>query len=161
MPGDGITGLYEFHESKTKAGFRTIPMLKETYDALLWQLDRKNHIESMFEPREGFEDLVFTSKMNQPLNAANVKASINYLVDKINRVHPEQFFEHLTPHGLRHTFATNCIERGMKPKTLQKILGHNSLQMTMDYRYCQVREETLQEEMVFFEKWCKYGVNRI
>ncbi len=146
MPGDGITGLYEFHEPKTKAGIRTIPMLKETYDTLLWQLDRKEHIESMFEPREGFENLVFTSKTNQPLNAANVKDSINYLVDKINRVHPEQYFEHLTPHGLRHTFATNCIEKGMKPKTLQKILGHNSLQMTMDL-YCHVREETLQEEM--------------
>ena len=34
------------------------------------------------------------------------------------------------------------IENGMEPKTLQKILGHNSLQMTMDL-YCHVRESTL------------------
>lgn len=34
----------------------------------------------------------------------------------------------------------------MKPKTLQKILGHNSLQMTMDL-YCHVRESTLTDEM--------------
>lgn len=81
-----------------------------------------------------------------PLNASKIKDSINYIVARINRENPEQYFEHLTPHGLRHTFATNCIERGMAPKTLQKILGHNSLQMTMDL-YCHVREETLRKEM--------------
>lgn len=76
------------------------------------------------------------------------------LVDILNRAveadllikNPEQFFEHLTPHGLRHTFATNCIKNGMEPKTLQKILGHNSLQMTMDL-YCHVRESTLTDEL--------------
>lgn len=93
-----------------------------------------------------FENLVFTSKTNNPLNASNIKDSINYIVAKINRENPDFYFEHLTPHGLRHTFATNCIERGMTPKTLQKIMGHSSLQMTMDL-YCHVREDTLKEEM--------------
>lgn len=74
------------------------------------------------------------------------KDSINYIVAKINRENPDFYFEHLTPHGLRHTFATNCIERGMTPKTIQKIMGHSSLQMTMDL-YCHVREDTLEEEM--------------
>ena len=42
-----------------------------------------------FSPREGFEDLVFTSKTNNPINAANIKDSINYIVDRINRENPE------------------------------------------------------------------------
>ncbi|MDE7324931.1 MAG: tyrosine-type recombinase/integrase [Lachnospiraceae bacterium] len=51
-----------------------------------------------------------------------------------------------TPHTLHHTFASNCIAKGMRPKTLQKILGHNSLQMTMDL-YCHVLDDTIKEEM--------------
>ena len=52
----------------------------------------------------------------------------------------------LTPHTFRHTFVTRCIETGVQPKTLQKLLGHGSLQMTMDL-YCHVTQDTLFEEI--------------
>lgn len=146
LPGDGKTARYEFHRTKTVAGNRIIPMTKAVKDILILQKDKREHIATVFSPRKGFEDLVFTSKTNNPLNAANIKDAINYIVARINRENPDYFFEHLTPHGLRHTFATNCIEKGMPPKTLQKIMGHTSLQMTMDL-YCHVREETLRDEM--------------
>ena len=37
----------------------------------------------------------------------------------------------------------------MKPKVLQKILGHTTLQMTMDL-YCHVEDETVKDEMALF-----------
>ena len=65
----------------------------------------------------------------------------------MKRIHEtDPYFEHFTMHGLRHTFATNCIAKGMKPKTLQKLLGHSSIKMTMDL-YTHVSDETTREEM--------------
>ena len=56
-------------------------------------------------------------------------------------------------HTLRHTFATRCIESGMKPKTLQNILGHANISMTMDL-YVHVTEDEKEKEMQKFEKLC-------
>lgn len=138
--------IYEFHQPKTVAGKRNIPMSKLVKETLLEQQIWKESVNKRFEPKDGFENLVFTSKTNNPLHASNVKDSINYLVNRINLQNPDIEFKHFTPHCLRHTFATKCIAKGMKPKILQKILGHNSLKMTMDL-YCHVLDDTIVEEM--------------
>lgn len=39
----------------------------------------------------------------------------------------------VTPHVLRHTWATNAMHRGVDPKRLQAALGHNSVQTTLRY----------------------------
>lgn len=145
LPNNGVA-IYEFHSPKTRAGKRLIPMTKDVRDILLEQKERKDKIAKRHNPRAGMEELVFCSKTNNPINEANIRGAIRYLIDKINRENPELNFKPLTPHGLRHTFATKAIARGMRPKTLQKLLGHNSLQMTMDL-YCHVEHNTLKEEM--------------
>ncbi len=38
-------------------------------------------------------------------------------------------------HCLRHTFATRCIEAGMRAVTLQKILGHADIETTLRNLY--------------------------
>ena len=49
-------------------------------------------------------------------------------------------------HSLRHTFATRCIEKGVQPKSLQKMLGHSTIQVTMDL-YVHVTDEQLSDEI--------------
>lgn len=49
-------------------------------------------------------------------------------------------------HVLRHTLATRCIEGGMMPKTLQKILGHSNIGITMNL-YVHITEEEKQKEI--------------
>ena len=106
----------------------------------------REDVATIFEPQKGFENLVFTSKTNHPIHESNIRDSIDYLINRINAQEPTKEFNRFTPHCLRHTFATNCIAKGMKPKTLQKLLGHSSFQTTMDL-YCHVLDETLKEEM--------------
>ena len=53
-------------------------------------------------------------------------------------------------HALRHTYATRAIENGMQPKVLQKLLGHASIQTTMD-KYVHVTDDSLTAGVRQFE----------
>lgn len=146
LPNNG-TAIYEFHQPKTKAGKRKIPMTKKVKEALLEQEKRKNRIITRHPVAyPGMENLVFCTITNKPINIMSMRTTIRYRVNKINKENPDIDFKIFTPHCLRHTFATKAIDKGMRPKTLQKILGHASLKMTMDL-YCHVEETTLKKEM--------------
>ena len=146
LPGDGKKATYMLNPPKTSAGLRDIPMTKAVKVALLRQKMQCNRIDTKYEPL--IKGLVFPSRTNQPINEANIRKTIRYIVKEIRKEQPD--FEMFTPHCLRHTFATWAIEKGMRPKTLQKILGHSSLRMTMDL-YCHVSLESVKEEMELLE----------
>jgi site-specific recombinase XerD len=52
--------------------------------------------------------------------------------------------EHVNPHRLRHTYATEMLRAGMSLLALMRILGHRTIGMTM--RYVQVTQEDVQRE---------------
>ncbi|MGH2498574.1 MAG: tyrosine-type recombinase/integrase [Candidatus Limnocylindria bacterium] len=51
---------------------------------------------------------------------------------------------HLSPHQLRHTLATQAINRGMSLEAIAALLGHRSLNMTMVY--AKIADRTVAEE---------------
>ena len=142
--------IFEMHDAKTKNGRRTIPLTTKALAALRRQRIQKQKILFKgIETEEQYRDLVFVTKNNRPTQQFIVQEAICAVVNRICKVHLD--YELFSPHCLRHTFATRAIENGMQPKTLQKILGHGSLQMTMDL-YCHVTEDTLFTEMMKMEK---------
>ena len=60
-------------------------MIKKVHDVLIYQRTYHKDIATRFSLREGFEDLVFTSKTNNSINAANIKDSINYRFDSYRK----------------------------------------------------------------------------
>ena len=156
----------EFHSPKTKNSVRTVRLLDSTLE-LLQQHKKKQEREKEalgdnWCPVEGGEDLVFTTKNGGPVRGLNVAETLNNYVKNINKKEEALaqaenrepvYFERITPHTLRHTFATRAFESGIPPKVVQNILGHSSLEMTMDL-YTHVTEDVQSKEIqklsVFF-----------
>ena len=38
----------------------------------------------------------------------------------------------ITTHSLRHTFGTRCIESGIAPVVVQRLMGHNDISVTLN-----------------------------
>lgn len=93
------------------------------------------HVTKKIEARFTKEH-VFVTKASTPVSQRNLlralriccrKAGINTLeLDADGRE-----VSHVDLHSLRVTFATTAISSGVDPKTVQEILGHKTLEMTM------------------------------
>ena len=138
--------VFEWHDTKTHNSKRVIPLTKQAVKALKRQWIRRQSIllKNASEVQEEYRDLIFVTKNNRPTQQFIVAECIDVAIRRIRKDYPE--FEGFSPHCFRHTFATRAIERGMQPKILQKLLGHGSLQTTMDL-YCHVTEDTLYDAM--------------
>src|SRR5512140_3504080 len=62
----------------------------------------------------------------------------------INRAGAAARLPHIHPHRLRHTLATQAINRGMSLEAIAAMLGHRSLDMTL--RYAKIASRTVADE---------------
>ncbi len=129
-------GEWRIGEPKSKAGYRKVPLTEEAIRILKTQKEKNRKIR---EIPEEWSEYIFLSRKGEPVKNSTYDTALFKICDKVG-------IKRFSMHVLRHTFATRCIEAGMKPKTLQKILGHSSIQITMNL-YVHVTEEEKQKEI--------------
>lgn len=121
---------------KTEAGVRTIPLTEEAIQILRRQKEKQKRVKVR---QLRWKDNVFLGNTGEPMR----DSSYNY---RLERICDKAGIPHISVHILRHTFVTRCIEAGMKPKTLQKLLGHANVSITMNL-YVHTTEDEKRKEM--------------
>ena len=137
---------YHLEGTKTDGSVRTVPINQECLKYLKRQYVQKNVLSRRITGNTIF-DCLFVTRRNNPINATDYSNAITEVLKDINeKLDPIEQIENFSGHAFRHTFATRCIESGMRPKTLQILLGHASLKTTMDM-YVHLDDKTKHEQM--------------
>ncbi len=86
----------------------------------------------------------------EPLVAMHWVHRFNHMVGRYNSIFKLQM-PNITPHICRHTYCSNQAKSGMNPKTLQYLMGHSDIGVTLN-TYTHLGLEDAAEEMKRMEK---------
>lgn len=136
---------YHIFSTKTNAGTRKIPMTEEVYQMFRAILeDRPTDLpEKMVDGYIGF---LFRDKDGMPLVAMHWEHRFNSMVGRYNNIYRVQM-PNITPHVCRHTYCSNMARAGMNPKTLQYLMGHSDISVTMN-TYTHLGLDDAKDEMI-------------
>ena len=126
---DTETGYY-IEKPKTKSGSRELPMTDKAYDAFQRLIKRRKKTEPIVI--DGYSNFLMLNGKGLPQVASSYNMVLKGLVKKYNKTHDDELPE-ISPHSLRHTFCTKMANKGMTPNTLQYIMGHSDISMTLNY----------------------------
>lgn len=116
--------------TKTNARTRKLPMTDEVarcFQAIIEDREKPRY-EKMIEGHTGF---LFTDKNGNPLVAMHWEHRFNHMVKRYNDIFRVQM-PNITPHVCRHTYCSNMAKSGMNPKTLQYLMGHSDIGVTLN-----------------------------
>ena len=120
--------VFIYEARKTGMG-RVVYFSSDAKDALIAWLEQK-------DPRE---DVLAYGKKYESITYAAARAMFVGYLKKAGLLH-----KGYTLHCLRHTFASELLNAGMRLETLQPLLGHTSLEVTR--RYARLTDKTREEE---------------
>lgn len=119
---------------KTKNSIRTVPIpkniLSKLKDHKLEQSKNRLKLGELYFNN----DYVFCNNLGYPIDDKRPARNLKSILTKIN-IDPIKF------HGLRHTYATRLFEANVPPKTVQVLMGHYDISITLDI-YTHVMEDT-------------------
>jgi len=121
---------YIIEDTKTKNGERFVPMSNEVMECFRRII--ANRKKPAKEPMiDGYTGFLFLDKNGMPMVALHWEHYFKHILNKYNNIYKVQLPK-ITPHVCRHTFCSNMAKSGMNPKTLQYIMGHSDISITLD-----------------------------
>lgn len=135
---------YVIEATKTNAGTRKLPMTEDVFRCFQAIIEdrEKPRFEKMVGGHTGF---LFTDKDGMPLVAMHWEHRFNNMVKRYNDIFRVQI-PNITPHVCRHTYCSNMAKSGMNLKTLQYLMGHSDIGVTLN-TYTHLGLEDAAEEL--------------
>lgn len=136
--------VYMIEPPKSESGVREVPMTKEVEEAFKTII--KNRKKPKVEPMvDGLSGFLWLDKNGMPMVALHWEKYFQHILEKYNNIYRIQMPK-VTPHVCRHTFCSKMAKSGMNPKSLQYIMGHADISVTLN-TYTHVNFDDAAEEM--------------
>ena len=146
---------YVIEETKTDAGKRKIPITEDV--AMMFQaIIEDRELPKMEKVIDGHTGFLFYDDDGNPLVAMHWQHRFNRMVGRYNDIYRVQM-PNITPHVCRHTYCSNMAKSGMNPKTLQYLMGHSDISVTMNV-YTHISFDDAEEELKRMEEFRKAQV---
>lgn len=135
---------YIIEDTKTACGIRQVPMTEEVAECFRRIIANRPHYK--VEPIiDGYAGFLYLDKDNNPMVALHWEKYFQHALEKFNSIYKDELPK-ITPHVCRHTFCSNMAKAGMNPKTLQYIMGHADIGVTLN-TYTHLSFDDAKEEM--------------
>lgn len=121
---------YIIESTKTNAGTRKLPMtddVAQCFRAIIEDREPPEHERII----DGYGGFLFTDKKGYPEVAMHWEHRFKHMLNRYNKIYRVQMPK-ITPHVCRHTYCSNMAKAGMNPKTLQYLMGHSDIGVTLN-----------------------------
>ena len=81
---------------------------------------------------DGYSSFLLLDKDDKPKVALHIENEMRWAMKKYKKLYPDKPLPHITPHVFRYTFCINMANAGMDIKTLQYVMGHSDVGVTLN-----------------------------
>lgn len=145
----GSDMVYIIEDTKTTNGTRVLPMTNDVYECFQRIIRQRKRLKK--EPNvDGLSGFLYLDKNDMPMVALHWEKYFQHIITKYNSIYKEELPK-VTPHVCRHTYCSNMAKAGMNPKTLQYLMGHADIGVTLN-TYTHIGLDDAKEELERVEK---------
>ena len=143
---------YIIETRKTDAGTRVLPITEDVAQMFQAIIEDRN-APKVEKNIDGYSGFLFYDDNGMPLVAMHWQHRFNHMVGRYNDIYRVQM-PNITLHVCRHTYCSNMAKSGMNPKTLQYLMGHSDISVTMNV-YTHIGFDDAEEELKRMEEFRK------